>query len=138
MAGDQEHAKKLWRGHSADIDFEPKDFEVLDLALNVDPELRLSALAVKRARQAGLKYPVTGADDLAALFDRSGFRGGGHTIVPADAAKYMPAEFFPIAHEGELVSRIYIALRRCNHEASLALSPATPANVGAPDPEKEV
>lgn len=46
-----------WRGHSADVEFDDSDFEVVDLALNLIPELRICALAVKRARSAGVRYP---------------------------------------------------------------------------------
>jgi hypothetical protein len=109
-----------WQGASADIVFEPADFDVLDITLSLMPELRICALAVKRARAANVKYPITLADQLVVLLENRRFATAGHQIEAEDVGKYMPKEFFPIEHEGELISRIFIALARCKHEMAVA------------------
>lgn len=109
-------ARKAWHGAGADLQFEPGDFEVLDLVLGQIPELRICAYALKRARAVNLTFPITTTESLSALFEGKRFDGGGHRFGPGDASRFMPADFFPIGDEGELVSRIYIALVRCKHE----------------------
>jgi hypothetical protein len=109
-------ARVAWHGSGADLEFLPSDFEVVDLVLGLIPELRVCAVALKRARAAGLKFPVTNPQGLFALFDGKIFTGAGHRFDTSDVSRCMPPEFFPIASEGELVSRIYIALIRCKHE----------------------
>jgi hypothetical protein len=109
--------RKLWEGHGGDIVFQPEDFDILDLTLSLMPELRICAAAVKRARSAKLRYPISSPDQLNALLDNGKHASsGGHEIKAEDIPKYMPKEFFPIEHEGALISRIYIALIRCNQE----------------------
>lgn len=113
--------RQAWHGPGADLQFEPEDFEVLDLTLGQIPELRICALALKRARARKLKYPVRNAKALSVLIGKGQFVGGGHKISTADIGRYMPADFFPLANEGELVSGIYIALMRCKHEEALKM-----------------
>jgi hypothetical protein len=113
--------RQAWHGPGADVQFEPADFEVIDLTLGQIPELRLCALALKRARALNLKYPVKNAKALTVLIGNKRFVGGGHKIRPADIGRFMPAEFFPLTNEGELVSRIYMALLRCREETALKL-----------------
>jgi len=109
-----------WQGASAEIAFEPADFDVLDIALSLIPELRIAALVVKRARQAKINYPIDRAEVLVALLGKKRIVVAGHRIAPDDVAAYLPPEFFPIAHEGELVSRAYLGLMRCSYEVGLA------------------
>ena len=115
-----------WRGHSASIEFDADDFEVVDQTLNLIPELRICALAAKRARHAKLRYPVENVEQLVALLDGKSFSGGGHDINADLIRRFMPEEFFPITHEGELISRAYIALLRCVHELRIADSTTPP------------
>lgn len=109
-----------WKGASAQIPFEPEDFDVLDIVLNLIPELRICAVAVKRARASQIEYPIGNVDEIVNLLRGENFEGGGHHITEKDVRHYLVPEYFPIAHEGELVSRIYLALTRCNYEVSLA------------------
>jgi hypothetical protein len=127
--------KSRWSGVCSDITFERDDFEVLDLALQLIPELRLCALALKRARAAKLQYPIESVDALTGLLPNERFVGAGHHITSRDMRHYLPAEFFPIAHEGELVSRLYLALTRCKHELTLAASawPEMVSRLNSPD-----
>jgi hypothetical protein len=113
-------ARSRWASSAKDIVFGKDDFEVLDLAVSLNPDLRISALAVKRARDAKLKYPIERVDALQLLLHKGVFKGGGHHILPDDVHHYMPEQFFPIDSEEELISRIYIALTRCRHEAAIA------------------
>jgi hypothetical protein len=112
--------KARWQGPGADLVFDRNDFEILDLVTNLSPELRVSAAVLKQARAANLAYPIERVDDLIQLLNGERFIGGGHHITDQSIKQYMPAEFFPIEHEGDLVSRVYMALLRCKHEWSLA------------------
>jgi hypothetical protein len=49
------------------------------------------------------------------------FSGGGRRFGSGAIREYLPPEFFPITHEGELASRVYIALCRCREEQVLAV-----------------
>jgi hypothetical protein len=115
----KEESRRAWHGAGADLRFEPADFEVVDLVLGQVPELRICAMALKRARAKHLKYPVKDAAALAGLLENGRFVGGGHAFVEKDIGTFMPPEFFPIHDEGEFVSRMYIALVRCRHEEHL-------------------
>jgi hypothetical protein len=76
---------------------------------------------VKRARLAKVRYPISSADQLIALLgERKSEAGGGHVIYAENITTFIPSEFFPIRHEGELVSRAYLALMRAPHPASIA------------------
>jgi hypothetical protein len=107
-----------WRGAGADIQFGPEDFEVMELAMGVVPEVRVCALVLKWMRDANLQYPVQAVDDLIQAFQHKRFVGGGHAIDPDSIRAFMAKEYFPIKHEGELLSRTYLALMRCKNEAS--------------------
>jgi hypothetical protein len=117
------HVEELerWRGSDTGISFEVSDFEILDLVTDVIPELRVCALAIKRARARGLAYPLGSADEIAALVEGDCETLAGHDVTAQDVHTYLPEDFFPIQHEGELASRIYLGLMRCNAEAALAL-----------------
>ena len=112
----KEEARTAWHGAGAELRFDPSDFEVIDLVLGQIPELRICAMALKRARATKLKFPLSSAKDLFGLLESRRFTGGGHEFGTKDIKTYLPAEFFPIHDEGELVSRLYIALLRCRHE----------------------
>ena len=122
--------RRAWHGPGADLEFEPADFEIIDLVLGQIPELRICATALKRARAAKLTFPINDPKSLFGLFQGKKFKGGGHEFSTDDAATYMPPEFFPINNEGEFVSRMYTALIRCRHEAAMKVqaSPDTLKN----------
>src|SRR4030095_9399122 len=113
--------RQAWHGPCADLQFEPEDFEVIDLTLGQIPELRICALALKRARARKLKYPVRNAKSLSVLIGKGQFAGGGHKIRISDIGRYMPEDLFPLDNEGELVLGIYIALMRCRYEEALKM-----------------
>jgi hypothetical protein len=117
--------RQAWHGVGATLEFEPSDFEILDMVLGQIPELRICATALKRARAAGLEYPIGSPKALRVLFGGQVFEGGGHRFGPDEIARFMPAEFFPIHTEAEFVGRVYIALVRCKHEEALAMQHST-------------
>jgi hypothetical protein len=104
---------------AGEIRFDADDVDVLDLTLNLIPELRICALAVKRARARGVPYPINDHEAIVSLLPRKVFYAAGHRISSAAIQAYVPASFFPIHTEAELQQRIYIALLRCKADTSL-------------------
>jgi hypothetical protein len=110
-----------WRGPSSDISFEPDDFEILDLTLCLMPELRICAQAVKIARAAGIRYPINSPDEIVDLVnENSGAAWGGYEFSRAGASLFLSPEHFPIEHEGELISRVFLTHMRVRYEEGLA------------------
>lgn len=114
---------ELWRGSGIDIKFKPTDFEVTELALGIIPELRICAMALKWARKAGIHYPVEDVEQIVKAFPHTKFQGGGHEITTDSIRALMPSEYFPIQHEGELLSKAYLSLMRCKIEAASQRGP---------------
>lgn len=110
------------RDPGAGVEFEPEDFEVLDLALHQDRELRLCAAVVKAGRAARLRYPVKSAQALADLLPARVVTIEGHQLRAATVARYLPDAYFPIRTEADLIARCYLALRRCRGEMAWAAS----------------
>jgi hypothetical protein len=102
------------------IEFDPDDFEIMDLALDHIPELRLCAGIVKTARRAQLQYPVKSSKALQALLPKKSMFVEGHHLHAALIERYMPTAYFPITNERELIARCYIALMRCREDISWA------------------
>ena len=122
----EEGQRLAWHGVGASIRFAPEDFEVLDLTLGQIPDLRVCAHILKKARQIELKYPVTGPRKLFKLLGNKSWSGGGYEIEAACIERFMVPQWFPLDNEGDLVSRIYLALMRCRQEshAQLVADPA--------------
>ncbi|MEV4807293.1 hypothetical protein AB0K18_45475 [Nonomuraea sp. NPDC049421] len=117
-----------WKLPGEQITFQPADFDVLDLTLHVVPELRICALAVKLAQETGVVYPITSHATIAGLLPGKKFSAAGHHITAAAISRYVPEEFFPINHPGELAERLYMALLRCRAESSALMARrSTPA-----------
>lgn len=102
-----------------DLQFDESDFQVLNLVIGQVPELRICAYMLKCARTVGLEYPVENAKALRVLMDKKIFKGAGHVFGTKDIERYLAKEFFPIEDEVHLVSRMYLGLVRCKHEAEL-------------------
>lgn len=96
--------------------FEPDDIDILDLALIRNPELRICAWIVKRARMTGLKYPVLGPQGLFSLYSSEEVVIAGHRLSRDDVTRLMPPEFFPITNEEALMDRAHIAFIKCQYE----------------------
>lgn len=114
-------ARKRWTEVAEPINFTKEDFDVLDLTLSVIPDLRICALVIKHARARHLNYPVKSVDELIRNIDDGHLIAGRHIIDAENIRTYMPDAFFPIDHEGELLSKVFAALGRQRHEmAALA------------------
>ena len=113
---------ECWRGAGGDIHFRPADFEIMDLALGIVPEARVCALVLKWARESKLQFPIQDVDALIRAFPHKQFIGGGHQIDPGSIRTFMVKEYFPIQHEGELLSRAFLGLMRCKAETSKSSS----------------
>jgi hypothetical protein len=113
-------ASDAWRAACEPIPFEREDFEVLDLALCLVPDLRICALALKQARRRQLAYPVKSVEDLIAHLDDGRLVAGRHVIDADEIRTYLHAGLFPLAHEGALLSAVYSGLCRQRLEQAAA------------------
>jgi hypothetical protein len=119
------------------VNFVPEDFEVLDLALHVSPELRIAAFGLKLARIADVRYPVTSIDEITALIPSGRFEGAGHVVTGESLRIIFPKEFLPIEDETDLLVKTHIALIRCRdmtHRA-MTIDPAIYKHVVGDDVE---
>lgn len=107
-----------WRGNAIELTLGPEDLALVDLVLTVNPLLRIVAALGQEARKRELAYPVDDARALQSCLGKERLVFGNHRIDMASIAETMPETWFPIAHEGELLSRIHLALLRCEHEAA--------------------
>jgi len=107
-----------WRANALEIDFSADDVDLLDNVITVVPILRIVAAIGKEARKRGLRYPVATAADLARYLGSESLLYGRHRVDPESIGRTMPDTWFPIAHEGELLSRVHLALLRCEMEAA--------------------
>jgi hypothetical protein len=100
------------------ISFDESDRDLLDTVLHVVPDLRVTAYIGKLARQRGLSYPVHTAEQLADLIGDERMEVG-EFIIDANAVESgLIPEMFPLAHEGEFLSSVYLALLRCRAETT--------------------
>jgi hypothetical protein len=120
---EEERTRSLeaWRGDTAGLSLEPEDLELVDNVLSVIPELRAVAFLGREARRRRLAYPVSGVEQLVALLRGDTFQVLGHLVDAESITEALPEEWFPLAHEGELLSAIHLGLRRCQAERAEAL-----------------
>src|SRR2546423_10260918 len=109
-----------WCADPVELSLGAGDLELIDHVLCVVPELRIVAFLGKEARRRGLAYPVSTAKDLVAILGGDSIELAGHR-VDAESIEDLPQEWFPLAHEGELLSVIYLGLHRCQAERTAAL-----------------
>lgn len=114
-------AIEAWRGESLELSLDPDDLELVDNVLYVIPEVRAVALLGKEARKRGVEYPITGAEQLVELLRDDRFVLLGHVVDSESIRHALAEEWFPMAHEGELLSAIHLAFRRCQAEHTAAL-----------------
>jgi hypothetical protein len=111
-----------WTGGTKAIDLNPDDFQPMDVALSLAPELRLVALAVVRARRAGIAYPLSSPRQIEHLLEgKRDLVAGGRHIDARHIQRYLTASDFPIEHEGDLASTVYLVLNRCVRHEQLCL-----------------
>ncbi|RJF90355.1 hypothetical protein [Sphingomonas cavernae] len=109
-----------WRGGAIDLQLAPEDLALLDNVLAIAPVLRIVTAIGQEARRRGLRYPVADRGALQSCIGADALKLGGHRIDADAVAHMMPESWFPIAHEGELLSRVHLALLRCEFEAAQA------------------
>ena len=114
-----------WRGNALALRLGADDLDLLDNVLTVIPLLRIVTAIGQEARRRGVTYPVSAAAELQSWLGDDVLRYGDHRVDTDTIAHTMPESWFPIQHEGELLSRVHLALLRCEWEAAqLAPRPA--------------
>lgn len=108
-----------WAGGDKNVPLGREDFEAMDIALSVVPELRVAALAVQRARQTGTAFPIRDPSGIVQLLQGQGGSMGGHQVDPKSVRRYLVATDFPIENEGDLAATVYVALSRGVRRAQL-------------------
>jgi hypothetical protein len=109
-----------WRGGALDLSLGVDDLELVDQVLCLVPELRAVTLLVQEAHRRGLSYPVYGPDQIAELVNGDSFEVAGHRVDRESITHALPQEWFPLVHEGELLSVTHLAIRRCQAELAVA------------------
>jgi hypothetical protein len=112
-----------WRARSHELKLSVEDLPLLDNVLSIAPLLRVVVAIGQEARRRKVRYPVKDASDLQSYLDDKSLCYANHRVDKEAIARMMPDSWFPLAHEGELLSRIHLALLRCEAEAA-ALAPA--------------
>jgi hypothetical protein len=107
-----------WRANTIDLKLGVEDLDLLDTVTAVVPLLRIVTAIGQEARRRGVTYPVSSARELQAHLKRVKLVFGNHLIDSEAVARTMPETWFPIVHEGELLSRVHLALVRCEAEAA--------------------
>jgi hypothetical protein len=123
---------EAWRGNTVRLHLHEMDLDLIDNVLSVDPEMRVVAFLGGEARKRGVTYPVTGVEELTELLAGEKFELGGHRIDVATVTHALQPEWFPLAHEGELLSVIHLGLRRCQAERATVVGAALRALQGRP------
>lgn len=113
-AGAESETRTLegWCADPVKLSLGAQDLELIERVLCVVPELRIVAFLGQEARRRGLAYPVSTPKELAEVIGGDSFELAGHR-VDAESIGDLPNEWFPLAHEGELLSVIYLGLHRC-------------------------
>jgi hypothetical protein len=118
-----------WRANCIELKLGAEDLDLLDNVTAIAPLLRIVTAIGQEARRRRVTYPIANARDLQSRLKRVRLVIGNHRIDSEAVARTMPDAWFPIAHEGELLSRVHLALLRCEAEAAqLAPRPVLPAN----------
>jgi hypothetical protein len=131
-----EHADLKWAGQARSIPMPREEADILDMALSLVPELKVAALAVSRARQAGIEYPIANTEPIRGLVGK-GLRAGGHSIMPDEIARFLLPGDFPIDTEPELLNVVYVTLNRCRQREALAAAIDQFDAALAPNPDEQ-
>jgi hypothetical protein len=117
-AGPVSSTLESWRAGAVPLSLTEDDLELLDRVLCVYPELRIVTFLGQVARSRHVRYPVSRVEELSAAIGEDFFELGEHRIDAEELVAAMPREWFPINHEGELLSAIHLALLRCSVAAA--------------------
>ena len=107
-----------WRANAIDLKLGVDDLDLLDNVTAVYPLLRIVTAIGQEARRRGVKYPIASGLELQSYLKGVKLVLGNHRIDRDAVVRTMPDAWFPIAHEGELLSRVHLALLRCEAEAA--------------------
>ncbi|MFC8202237.1 hypothetical protein ACFUTV_43700 [Streptomyces sp. NPDC057298] len=139
QAEEPNRAASPWAGLCREIPLIPEDFEAMDTALALVPELRLAALAIARARRLRLGYPIRSTREVAELLGEEGrLSAGGHDIDPDEIRRYLVPGELPIHNEQGLAAVVYYALQRCRRRQQLEQALRAFDEQLLPDPDIEV
>jgi hypothetical protein len=96
-------------------EFEAGDLELLETVLNVVPNLRAVAHAAKHVRKH-CKYPIANPDELLRVFEaKPDIDLGGRRVARKGTEVFVPAAFYPIESEQDLVGKLLIAFQIGDH-----------------------
>jgi hypothetical protein len=106
-----------------EIKFDQDDIDILNEVLDLIPELKISALAVKlqREKQCQCCYPINDHNALFDLFEGEEILVKYHRINLKLIQRYVQPSLFPIANDKELAQAVYLALASCNTDMNWAL-----------------
>jgi hypothetical protein len=107
-----------WHSLAAQLAFDESDYDLLDLVMNVAPDLRVVAYLGKLARQHGLEYPVQTREQLAAMLGKERIEAGEFVIDADTIVSALAPQMFPLMHEGEFLSSVHLTLLRCRAETT--------------------
>jgi hypothetical protein len=102
------------------IRFAKDDFDVVVQVIDIIPELKICALALKRARTLKIEYPIRSVEGILKLLQEKEVLEEGHIITPKHIKHYMTEDQFPINDEHELALHVYLSLCRCNEDLAWA------------------
>jgi hypothetical protein len=105
-----------WRGDELELSLGEEDLDLVDNVLCLAPELRIVVRLGQEARQRVVTYPVTSLKSLVRQLQGDSFELDGHRVDAASIRHAMAEDWFPLEHEGELLSAIHLAIRRCQAE----------------------
>lgn len=120
MENSETRSLEGWRGHQVELSLGQGDLELVDNALCLIPELRAVVRLAQEARRRGIGYPITSPKQLIGIFKGESVRLGEVRLGAKSMAHALAKEWFPLTHEGELLSAIHLAIRRCQAEDAAA------------------
>lgn len=118
--------------------FDEKDVDLLEVIVDLVPDLDVVAYAAKLARKR-IRYPIEGHSGLLPLFGdaKSGrARFKNRQLTYEQAERFLPGSFFPIESERDFVRKLLIAFQR--GRLSHAREESDQAEAGRMDPAGEV
>lgn len=104
-----------------DVTFLAEDVDILNEALDIVPELKVCAVAVRQRRKTGTAYPITDDDTLFNLFEGEELAIANHRINRKLIGRYVHPGLFPINDDQALMRAVYLALSACNNDLAWAL-----------------
>lgn len=104
-----------------DVTFPAEDIDILNEVLDIVPELKVCAFAVRQRRKSGVAYPITSYDGLFNLFEGEDLAIANHRINRKLIERYLHPGLLPINDDQALMRAVYLALSACNNDLNWAL-----------------